>query len=133
LFLTKKSFDEQVEIFKGLSFEKFNDILEYSEDDVENWLVDYSMKNQDIEEALQNISIDLRDLEEEVFNIKILHEINVAPMRSYIEEWFKKDFDKLIDEGKKAVETVPVTIDESHKNKSKRKRQTRDTIIVRSY
>jgi endo-alpha-1,4-polygalactosaminidase (GH114 family) len=36
LFLTKKSFGEQVEIFKGLSFENFYDILEYSEDDLEN-------------------------------------------------------------------------------------------------
>jgi hypothetical protein len=71
LFLTKKSFDEQVEIFKGLSFEKFYGILEYNEDDVENWLVDYSMKNQDIEESLWNISIDIRDLEGDLFNIKI--------------------------------------------------------------
>jgi hypothetical protein len=39
-------------------------------------------------------------------------------MRSYIEEWFKKVVDKLTDEGKKAVETVPVTIDESHKRTS---------------
>jgi hypothetical protein len=36
LFLTKKSFDEQVEIFKGLSFEKFYVILQYNEDDVDN-------------------------------------------------------------------------------------------------
>jgi uncharacterized protein YeeX (DUF496 family) len=57
---------------KGLSFEKFYGILEYSEDDVENWLVDYSIKNQDIEEALWNISIDIRDLEGELFNIKNL-------------------------------------------------------------
>jgi len=56
---------------------------------MENWLVDYSIKNQDIEEYLWNISIDLRDLEGELFNIKIRHELNVAPMRSYIAEWFK--------------------------------------------
>jgi len=49
---------------------------------VENWLVDYSIKNQDIEEALRNISIDLRELEGKIFSIKILHEMNVAPMRS---------------------------------------------------
>jgi uncharacterized protein YeeX (DUF496 family) len=61
VFLTKQSFDEQVEIFKGLTFEKFYGILEYSEDDVENWLVDYSIKNKDIEEDLQNIYIDIRD------------------------------------------------------------------------
>jgi hypothetical protein len=41
LFLSKQAFDEQVEIFKGLSFEKFYAILEYGEDDVEKWLVDY--------------------------------------------------------------------------------------------
>ena len=115
LFLTKQAFDEQVEIFKGLSFEKFYGILEYGEDDVENWLVNYSIKNQDIEEALCNISIDLRELEGEIFNIKIQHEINLAPMRSYVEEWFKKVVDKLTNEGQRTVETVPVTTDENHK------------------
>jgi hypothetical protein len=99
LFLTKKEFDEQVEIFNGLSFEKFYGILEYDEDDVENWLIDYSIKNKDIEEALRNISIDIRDLEGELFNITIQHEINVAQMRSYIEWWFKKVVDKITNEG----------------------------------
>jgi hypothetical protein len=121
LFLTKKAFDEQVDIFKGLSFEKIYAILEYNEDDVENWLFDYSMKNQDIEEALRIISIDIRDLEGFRFNVKIQHEINKAPMRSYIKEWFKKVVEKLTDEGKKAVETVPIIVDEIHKRISKRK------------
>jgi hypothetical protein len=71
--------------------------------------VDYSIKNQDIEEAFCNISIDLRDFEGDLSNIKIYHEINVAQMRSYIEEWFKKAIEKLTDEGQKEVETVPVT------------------------
>jgi hypothetical protein len=84
---------------------------------MENWLVDYSIKNQDIEEALQNISIDLRDLEGHIFNIKIRHEINEAPM-SYIKEWFKKDVDKITDEGPRTVETVPITADEIHKRTS---------------
>jgi hypothetical protein len=39
----------------------------------------------------------------------------MAPMRSYIEEWLKKDVDKLSDEGKRTVETVPITTDESDK------------------
>jgi hypothetical protein len=121
LLLTKKSFDEQVDIFKGLSFEKFYGIFEYNEDDVENWLVDYSMKNQDIEDALWNIFINIRELEGDLFNIKIRHEINVAPMRSYNEEWFKKDIDKLTDEGQREVEMVPVTIDEIHQRTSESK------------
>jgi len=42
----------------------------------------------------------------------------VAPMRSYIEEWFKKVVDKLTDEGKRMVEMVHITTDESHKRTS---------------
>jgi hypothetical protein len=34
--LTKQAFDEQVNIFKGLSLETFYSILEYGEDDVDN-------------------------------------------------------------------------------------------------
>jgi hypothetical protein len=59
LFQTKHQFDEQVDIFKGLSFEKFYGIIEYDENAIDNWLVDYSIKNQDIEEILHGISIDL--------------------------------------------------------------------------
>jgi hypothetical protein len=34
--LTKKAFDKHVDIFKALSLEKFYNILEYGEDDVDN-------------------------------------------------------------------------------------------------
>jgi hypothetical protein len=34
--LTKQAFDKQVDIFKGLSLEKFYSILEYGEDDMDN-------------------------------------------------------------------------------------------------
>jgi len=47
--------------------------------------VDYSAHNEEIEQALHSISIDLRKLENEFFNIEIQDEINVAPMRGYIE------------------------------------------------
>ena len=67
------------------------------------------------------MSIDLHDLEGELFNIKIQHEINVAPMKSYIEEWFKKDINKLTNEGKEAVEMVPVTVNENDKRTVARK------------
>ena len=121
LFLTKKAFDDQFHIYKRLSFENFYGILEYGEDDVKNWLVDYSIKKQDIEEALHNISIDLRDLESELFNIKIWHEINMTPMMSYIDEWFKKVVDNITNEGQRIVETIPITVEEIHKRKSTKK------------
>jgi hypothetical protein len=118
LFLTKKEFDDQVHIYKRMPFENFYGILEYGEDDVKNWLVGYSIKNQDIQEELHNLSIDLRDLESKLFNIKIWHEINMAPMRSYIEEWFKKDVDQVTNEGKMTLHTVPITTEESLKRTS---------------
>jgi hypothetical protein len=60
--------------------------------------------------VFHNISVDLRDLEGEFFNIKILHEINVEPMKNYIEEWFNKEIDKLTTDGQERVETVPVIV-----------------------
>jgi hypothetical protein len=119
MFLTKQEFDEQVDIFKGLSVEKFYGILEYNEDNIDNWIVDYSMKNQGIKEEIHGIYLYLRYLEDELFNIKIHHEINIAPMKNYIEEWFKKQIDKLANEGKETIETVPVTINEDNKRKTK--------------
>jgi hypothetical protein len=86
MFMTKQRFDEHVEILKGLSVEKFNSVIEYGEEEIDNWLIDYSIKNQDIEESIHGISHDLRDLEGELFNIKIIHEINVAPMKDYIKD-----------------------------------------------
>jgi hypothetical protein len=47
--MTRQQFDEQVEILKGLSDENFNGIIEYGEEEIDNCLIDYSMKNQDIE------------------------------------------------------------------------------------
>jgi hypothetical protein len=79
------------------------------------------VKNQDIEEEVHGISLELRDLEGELFNIKIRHEINVPPMKNYIEDWFKKAIDKLTKEGQDTVETLPITVNEDNKRKNKRK------------
>jgi hypothetical protein len=97
--MTRNKFDEHLEILKGLSTEKFNGIIEHGQEEIDNWLIDYYMKNQDIEESIHGIYHDLRDLEGELFNIKIRHEINVAPMKNYIEDCFKREIDKLTKEG----------------------------------
>ena len=95
--LTKKVFDKQVDIFKALSLEKFYNILEYGEDDMENWLVDYLVQNEEIDQDLRNLSIDLRELEKELFNVKFWNEINFTPLRSYIEEWVERELKQIID------------------------------------
>jgi hypothetical protein len=97
-----------------------NDIQSFSRDDMEleidNWMVYYSTKNHDIEEAIHGISHDLRDLEGELFNIKIRHKINVAPMKNYNEDWFKKEIDKLTKEGQEAtVDIVHISVNENNK------------------
>jgi hypothetical protein len=46
MFLTNKQFDEQVDIFKELLVEIFYGILRYNEDEIDNWLVNYFLKNQ---------------------------------------------------------------------------------------
>jgi len=41
-------------------------------------------------------------------------------MKSYIEDWFSKEIDKLTKEGKEIVETVPVTVNEDNKKTTTR-------------
>jgi hypothetical protein len=36
------------------------------------------------------LGIDIREMENELFKINTKHEITVAPMREYIEEWLRK-------------------------------------------
>jgi hypothetical protein len=74
---------------KALSLEFFYRIVEYHEEEVENWLVRYSLQNGDIHEGLCKLSINLSELENQVFNIRIRNDINVAPLRIYIEENLK--------------------------------------------
>ena len=84
--MTRQQFEEHMDILKGLSAEKLNSIIEYNESEIENWLMEYAIKNQEMEESIHNISHDLRSLVGEWFDVKIKHEINVAPMKEYIEE-----------------------------------------------
>ena len=41
-----------MEILMGLSAEKFNNIIEYNENEIESWLVSYANKIKGIENAL---------------------------------------------------------------------------------
>jgi rubrerythrin len=61
IFQTRQQFKELVENLKKLSAEKFNSMIEYTENDIDNWLVEYGNRNKDIETTLENISIDYRE------------------------------------------------------------------------
>jgi len=116
IFMTRKQFEEHVDILKSILAENFNCITEYDESEIENWLVDYASKSQYIEESINNISHVLIDLEGELFYVKIKHEINMAPMKDYIEEWFRKSLLKITEENQEeAVGTEPETVSKEDK------------------
>jgi hypothetical protein len=84
-----------VENLKKLSAEKFNSMIEYTVDDIDNCLVDFANRNEDIETTLQTISIDYREYENELFKIKVKQEVIVSSLQEYIEEWLKRDIIKI--------------------------------------
>ena len=89
IILTRKQFEEHVEILKGISAEKFNSMTQYTEQEIESWLVEYVNKNKDIEITLQQLSIDYREFESTMLDIRIKQKVTVAPMCEYIENWLK--------------------------------------------
>jgi len=54
--------------------------------------------------------MDLRELESDLFNIKIQNEINVAPIRSYNEEWFQRKLKQVAKERQQEVAIIPAVI-----------------------
>jgi hypothetical protein len=76
---------EQLEALKVAWSSEFSDSNEFSEEEVERWLVRYINKNDDIEDMLHQLSIDLIEMENELFEIKTKH----------IEEWLTKTLVKI--------------------------------------
>ena len=69
--------------------------MEFTHDDIDNWLAKYTNKNEDIENILNFLSIDLRETEEELFNLKTKQEVIVAPLRDFIQEWLNNSIAKI--------------------------------------
>jgi hypothetical protein len=108
---TRQQFEEHVEILKGLSTEKFNNMIEYTKHDIESWLVEYVNRNEDIEITLQQLSIDYREIEGTLFDIKVKQEVIVAPLRDYIEKWLESALIKITEDNQtKAVGTGEETV-----------------------
>lgn len=74
---------------KIASIERFNNLTQYSELEVESRLVSYANKNEHIEDTLHQLLIYFRGLESLLFDIRVRNEITTAPMRDHIENWLK--------------------------------------------
>jgi hypothetical protein len=84
-------------------------MVEYTYDDIDNWLVEYTNKNEDIETILKNLSIDHREIESEFISIKVKQEVIVSPLRDYIQEWLNKAITKIVEFPMEAVTTDHIT------------------------
>ena len=79
MLVTRQHFEEKIEELKRTSTEKFDNMVEYTCDDIYYWLVEYTNKNEDIETILQNLSIDHREIQSELLNIKLKQEVTIPP------------------------------------------------------
>ena len=95
MIMSREQFEEKVENLKKSSAKKFDSMVEYTYDDIDNWFVKYTNKNEDIETILKNLSIDHREIESELLNIKVKQEVIVAPLREYVQEWLNKSLIKI--------------------------------------
>jgi hypothetical protein len=63
--------EEKLDSLKISSTKKFNNVTEYSEIEVEIWLVRYVIKNDDIEDILLRISMYFKYIENALCNINV--------------------------------------------------------------
>jgi len=56
----------------SLGLGMLHNLTEYSEIDIESWLVHYVKKNDDIEDTFHQLSMVFKDLENSLFDIKVM-------------------------------------------------------------
>jgi hypothetical protein len=78
----------------------FNVLMEYSEFEVENWLVNYVNKKENIKDTIHQVSIEYRDIQDKLFDIRVRKEVIVAPLRDYVEKWLKQALINITKENK---------------------------------
>jgi hypothetical protein len=93
----------------------FDNLTEFSEEEVEKWLIHYVNKNEDIEDTIHQLGFDFKDMENELFDTKIKHEIMVPPMQEYIEKWLNNALIKVTKpDHQEAVTTIRAPPTEQH-------------------
>jgi hypothetical protein len=97
IFLTKDRMQEQLDALKISWANEFNDLTEFLQEEVEKWLIHYVNKNEDQVDIIHQLGFELKDIEDELFDLKIKHELMVAPLREYIEQWLKNALVRIVD------------------------------------
>jgi len=74
----------QLNSFKVVWENEFIETIEFSEEEVEKWLVQYINRNDKVYDTLHELEMDLKEFENQLFEIKTKHEITVASLKGYI-------------------------------------------------
>jgi anti-sigma-K factor RskA len=71
--LTKEYLMGQLKALKVAWVNEFTETIEFSEDEVERWLVQYININDEVDDALHQSELDLREFERQLLEIKTKH------------------------------------------------------------
>jgi hypothetical protein len=75
MLLSKETLIEQLNALKVAWENEFTETIEFSEEEVERWLVRYINRNDEVDDMLHQSGMDMREFENELFEIKTRHEI----------------------------------------------------------
>jgi uncharacterized coiled-coil DUF342 family protein len=75
MILSKESLMGQLNALKISWANEFTKTVEFSEDEVEKWLVRYINRNDEVDDTLHQSEMDLRELENQLFEIRTKHAI----------------------------------------------------------
>jgi hypothetical protein len=67
MILTKESLTRQLNALKVAWANEFTKTIEFSEDEVETWLVRYINRNDEVDDTLYQPKLDLREFENQLF------------------------------------------------------------------
>ena len=81
---SKEQLLDQLNVLKLAWENKFIEIIELSEEDVERWLIRYININDEVYDTLHQLGMYLREMENELFEIKTKHEIIIIAQNSTI-------------------------------------------------
>jgi hypothetical protein len=75
MLLSKETLIDQLDALKVAWENEFTETIEFSEEEVEKWLVRYINRNDEVDDMLHQSGMDMREFENELFEIKTRHEI----------------------------------------------------------
>jgi hypothetical protein len=96
MVITKEQLDTELGMIKASWESEFDDLTEFSEDEIKWWLVTFVNNNEDHLASIEQLHSEFKEIEEEIFSLRVKQDIIVPPMKEYIEEWLKKSLAQIV-------------------------------------